>query len=86
MHNLNEIINKKIFLYSLMLNFIIENAKMIYHFKLKKKNKLKRTSLSNKLNSIMSDIVIVSAARTPVGSFNGSFSNITAADLGYNCD
>ena len=30
----------------------------------------------------MSDIVIVSAARTPVGSFNGSFSNITAADLG----
>ena len=30
----------------------------------------------------MSDIVIVSAARTPVGSFNGSFSNMSAADLG----
>ena len=30
----------------------------------------------------MSDIVIVSAARTPVGSFNGSFSDMSAADLG----
>ena len=30
----------------------------------------------------MSDVVIVSAARTPVGSFNGSFSNMSAADLG----
>ena len=30
----------------------------------------------------MSDVVIVSAARTPVGSFNGSFSNMNAADLG----
>ena len=30
----------------------------------------------------MSDIVIASAARTPVGSFNGSFSNMSAADLG----
>ena len=30
----------------------------------------------------MSDVVIVSATRTPVGSFNGSFSNMSAADLG----
>ena len=30
----------------------------------------------------MSDIVIASAARTPVGSFNGSFSDMNAADLG----
>ena len=30
----------------------------------------------------MSDIVIASAARTPVGSFNGSFSDMSAADLG----
>jgi acetyl-CoA C-acetyltransferase len=30
----------------------------------------------------MSDVVIVSAARTPVGSFNGSFSEMSAADLG----
>ena len=30
----------------------------------------------------MSDGVIVSAARTPVGSFNGSFSDMSAADLG----
>ena len=30
----------------------------------------------------MSDIVIVSAARTPVGSFNGSFTDMSAADLG----
>ena len=30
----------------------------------------------------MSDVVIVSAARTPVGSFNGSFSGMRAADLG----
>jgi acetyl-CoA C-acetyltransferase len=30
----------------------------------------------------MSDVVIVSAARTPVGSFNGSFSDMSAADLG----
>ena len=30
----------------------------------------------------MSEVVIVSAARTPVGSFNGSFSNMSAADLG----
>ena len=30
----------------------------------------------------MSDIVIASAARTPVGSFNGSFSDMSAVDLG----
>ncbi len=30
----------------------------------------------------MSDIVIASAARTPVGSFNGSFAPLSAADLG----
>jgi acetyl-CoA C-acetyltransferase len=30
----------------------------------------------------MEDIVIVSAARTPVGSFNGAFGNVTAHDLG----
>jgi acetyl-CoA C-acetyltransferase len=28
------------------------------------------------------DIVIVSAARTPVGSFNGAFASLTAAQLG----
>jgi len=28
------------------------------------------------------DIVIVSAARTPVGSFNGAFANLPAHDLG----
>ena len=30
----------------------------------------------------MEDVVIVSAARTPVGSFNGAFANVTAHDLG----
>jgi acetyl-CoA C-acetyltransferase len=30
----------------------------------------------------MEDVVIVSAARTPVGSFNGSFANVAAHDLG----
>ena len=30
----------------------------------------------------MSEVVIASAARTPVGSFNGSLSNLTASDLG----
>ena len=30
----------------------------------------------------MSDIVIVSAARTPVGSFNGALSSLSAHDLG----
>ncbi|MEM8798708.1 MAG: acetyl-CoA C-acetyltransferase [Pseudomonadota bacterium] len=30
----------------------------------------------------MSHVVIVSAARTPVGSFNGAFANVTAHDLG----
>ncbi|HLN25010.1 MAG TPA: acetyl-CoA C-acetyltransferase [Patescibacteria group bacterium] len=30
----------------------------------------------------MSDVVIVSAARTPVGSFNGTLSSLTAAELG----
>ena len=30
----------------------------------------------------MSDVVIVSAARTPVGSFNGVFANVPAHDLG----
>src|ERR1044071_534080 len=30
----------------------------------------------------MSDIVIVSAARTPVGSFNGALSSLPAHDLG----
>jgi acetyl-CoA C-acetyltransferase len=28
------------------------------------------------------DIVIVSAARTPVGAFNGAFANLPAHDLG----
>src|SRR6185503_6827874 len=30
----------------------------------------------------MEDVVIVSAARTPVGSFNGAFANVPAHDLG----
>ena len=30
----------------------------------------------------MTDIVIASAARTPVGSFNGAFANMPAHDLG----
>ena len=30
----------------------------------------------------MSDIVIVSAARTPVGSFNGAFGSLPAHELG----
>ena len=30
----------------------------------------------------MSDVVIVSAARTPVGSFNGALSSLAAHDLG----
>ena len=30
----------------------------------------------------MTDIVIASAARTPVGSFNGAFANTPAHDLG----
>ena len=30
----------------------------------------------------MSDIVIVSAARTPVGSFNGALSSLPASELG----
>ena len=35
------------------------------------------------LENVMSkDIVIVSAARTPVGSFNGAFASLTAAQLG----
>jgi len=33
-------------------------------------------------NKIMSDIVIVSAARTPVGSFNGALSSLPAHELG----
>jgi len=38
-------------------------------------------SLSRK-DQIMSDIVIVSAARTPVGSFNGALSSLPAHELG----
>ena len=30
----------------------------------------------------MSDIVIVSAKRTPIGAFNGSLSSLSAAQLG----
>jgi acetyl-CoA C-acetyltransferase len=30
----------------------------------------------------MTDVVIVSAARTPVGSFNGALSSVAAHDLG----
>ena len=30
----------------------------------------------------MTDIVIASAARTPVGSFNGAFANTSADELG----
>ena len=30
----------------------------------------------------MNDVVIVSAARTPVGNFNGAFANLTASELG----
>ena len=29
-----------------------------------------------------SDVVIVSAARTPIGSFNGSLSSVAASELG----
>src|SRR3989454_6854813 len=32
--------------------------------------------------SMSDDVVIVSAARTPVGSFNGAFANLPAHDLG----
>jgi acetyl-CoA C-acetyltransferase len=31
---------------------------------------------------VMEDVVIVSGARTPVGSFNGAFANVPAHDLG----
>jgi acetyl-CoA C-acetyltransferase len=31
---------------------------------------------------VMEEVVIVSAARTPVGSFNGAFANVSAHDLG----
>ena len=43
-----------------------------------------RTSLLRELHTTMStqDIVIVSAARTPVGSFNGALSGVAASDLG----
>ena len=34
----------------------------------------------------MEDVVIVAAARTPVGSFNGVFANVPAHDLGYHGD
>jgi acetyl-CoA C-acetyltransferase len=34
------------------------------------------------MEEIMTDIVIASAARTPVGSFNGVFANLPAHDLG----
>ncbi len=30
----------------------------------------------------MSDVVIVSAARTPIGAFNGGLSSLSAVDLG----
>ena len=30
----------------------------------------------------MTEVVIVGAARTPVGSFNGSLSSVSASDLG----
>ena len=30
----------------------------------------------------MSDVVIVSAARTPIGSFNGALASLTGAQLG----
>ena len=30
----------------------------------------------------MNDVVIVSAARTPVGNFNGAFANLSASELG----
>ncbi len=30
----------------------------------------------------MEEVVIVAAARTPVGSFNGAFANVPAHDLG----
>src|SRR5215204_4708558 len=36
----------------------------------------------NRQESAMSDIVIVSAARTPVGSFNGALAAIPAHELG----
>ena len=43
-----------------------------------------RTSLLRELHTTMStqDIVIVSAARTPVGSFNGALSSLPASELG----
>src|ERR1043165_5843395 len=42
----------------------------------------RRSSKSPKEGPIMTDVVIVSAARTPVGSFNGALSSLPAHELG----
>ena len=34
------------------------------------------------MGAVMKDVVIVSAVRTPIGSFGGSLKNISAVDLG----
>lgn len=34
------------------------------------------------MGTVMKDVVIVSAVRTPIGSFGGSLKNVSAVDLG----
>lgn len=34
------------------------------------------------MGAVMKDVVIVSAVRTPIGSFGGSLKNVSAVDLG----
>src|SRR5579862_5270742 len=44
---------------------------------------LRAHKFSEKFREVLvEDVVIVSAARTPVGAFNGSFANVPAHDLG----
>ena len=49
--------------------FLQNDLKSIYKFAIVKK-------------LIMKDVVIISAARTPIGSFNGALSSLSAAQLG----
>src|SRR5687767_7963183 len=42
----------------------------------------RRDQPSHEENSMRDDVVIVSAARTPVGAFNGAFANLPAHELG----
>ena len=66
------------------LNSIICNKRLVLHYtRANRRTVMERSGIKIKQHNIMSKkVVIVSAVRTPIGSFMGSLSTVTATQLG----